>query len=449
MSALSLEAEGSAALCSGSESVPAATSKNGRAEGHVGEEEEEEPARIGPPTENIKDSDGEVGDASMSDDELLQQAEAEASQERYFVAARLIGRVSDPSLLQPKHAHIVDLAHQCQRVVDELTAPPDEGDAGDHPSESPRANRRPERNQQQGWIKQGELHQHHPDPAGGGSSSLSGLNMDTLMYYKVHDLSSAISCRIDSTLDPSLLVPLLSVFNESDLYATWMPSWRHPKLGVRKSAKLAEMGRGNQIIHVTADMPFPITNRECVLHGCAVDDIDERASIVIKMRSLEAGQRHPHPHGGSVTIPPPERGNVRVDLDAGMLIRACPPDHPVLRERGRRRGRRPRPHEKNDDEKDDDHVLLFSLYQQVDANVRLVPMSLINFFTRTVLSRMWHTLIDVATEVRDGRRPDHQNAIRANPDLYEWVERRVEVMLSNVKKEASPSVAASSRAAAS
>jgi hypothetical protein len=409
---------------------------------------------MGPPTENVKDSepDGEVADASISDDELLQQAEAEASQERYFVAARLIGRVSDPSLLQPKHAHIVDLAHQCQRVVDELTAPPDEGDDGDHPSDSPRANRRHERNQQQGWIKQGELHQHHPDPAGGGSSSLSSLDMDTLMYYKVHDLSSAISCRIDSTLDPSLLVPLLSVFNESDLYATWMPSWRRPKLGVRKSAKLAEMGRGNQIIHVTADMPFPITNRECVLHGCAVDDIDERASIVIKMRSLEAGQRHPHPHGGSVTIPPPERGNVRVDLDAGMLIRACPPDHPVLRERGRRRGR-PRPrdhpdnhkHENHGDETEDDHLLLFSLYQQVDANVKLVPMSLINFFTRTVLSRMWHTLIHVATEVRDGRRPDHQEAIRANPDLYEWVEQRVEVMLSNVKET---STSSSSRGAA-
>jgi hypothetical protein len=74
--------------------------------------------------------------------------------------------------------------------------------------------------------------------------------MDTLLYYKVHDSSSAISCRIDSTLDESLLVPLLSVFNESDLYSTWMPSWRHPKLGVRKSEKLKEMGRGHQVIQV-------------------------------------------------------------------------------------------------------------------------------------------------------------------------------------------------------
>ena len=45
------------------------------------------------------------------------------------------------------------------------------------------------------------------------------------------------------------------------------------------------------------------------------DDIDERASILIKMRSLEPGQHHHHLQGGSVTVPPPERGSVRVDLD--------------------------------------------------------------------------------------------------------------------------------------
>jgi hypothetical protein len=349
-----------------------------------------------------------------SDDaDLIRLAEAEFAEQRYFVAARFLQKVKDSSLLQPSHAHILDMAEDCGGVVDELTSEPDVaepceddhnglaapgGSGGSQPS---RRQKRRGGGLSNGWKKQAELHTH----------------MDTLLYYKVHDSSSAISCRIDSTLDESLLVPLLSVFNESDLYSMWMPSWRHPKLGVRKSQKLKDLGRGHQVIQVVVDMPFPIADRECILHGCAVDDIDLNDRIVIKMRSLEEGDHH---HLGCLTVPPAERGLVRVSVDGGIVIRACPPQHPVLRQR-------------REDSSGGRNALLFSVYQRIDANVRLVPMSIINFFTRTVLGRMWHTLVEVATEVRDGKRPDHRAAIQANPELYEWVSGRVDTMLRNVQ----------------
>jgi hypothetical protein len=64
-------------------------------------------------------------------------------------------------------------------------------------------------------------------------------------------------------------------------------------------------------------------------------------------------------------------------------------------------------------------------------------MSIINFFTRTVLGRMWHTLVEVASEVRDGKRPDHRAAISSNPELYDWVSGRVGTMLRNVQEASS------------
>lgn len=323
-----------------------------------------------------------------SDDDftaLLQEAAEEASQERLFRAGRLLRRAPRSQVLPDKHTQWLEMANECERVVDELMEPP--------------------RPTKQGWRKQGELHH-----------DFGSHKLHTLVYYKLHERSAAISCRIDSTLEPSLLVPLLSVFNESDLYASWMPSWKHPKVGVRHSRKLQEMGRGNQIIHVAADLPFPITNRECIMHCYAVDDIEDRAAIVIKMKSLDPDQL-PDLH-----VPPTESGTVRVDLDAGMLIRACPKDHPVL---GAATGL---PNESSGD------LLLFSMYQCVDANVRLVPRQLINFFTRTVLMSMWTTLIGVAAEVRDGKRPEHEQAIRSKPELYKWVAERVTVMLEKVRE---------------
>ncbi len=64
----------------------------------------------------------------------------------------------------------------------------------------------------------------------------------------------------------------------------------------------------------------------------------------------------------------------------------------------------------------------------------VVPTSLINFFTRTVIGTMWGSLLQVAEDVRDGKRPQHAEAIQAKKELYDWVNSRVQVMFHKMEQ---------------
>eukprot|EP00522_Entomoneis_paludosa_P012375 CAMPEP_0172456628 /NCGR_PEP_ID=MMETSP1065-20121228/16798_1 /TAXON_ID=265537 /ORGANISM="Amphiprora paludosa, Strain CCMP125" /LENGTH=101 /DNA_ID=CAMNT_0013209777 /DNA_START=59 /DNA_END=361 /DNA_ORIENTATION=- len=43
---------------------------------------------------------------------------------------------------------------------------------------------------------------------------------------------------------------------------------------------------------------------------------------------------------------------------------------------------------------------------------------------------MWNMLLQVAEGVRDGKRPQHLQAIEERPELYQWIEERIQVLLS-------------------
>jgi hypothetical protein len=131
---------------------------------------------------------------------------------------------------------------------------------------------------------------------------------------------------------------------------------------------------------------------------------------------------HPGETDGGVEIPVPERGIVRMDFDGGVLFRECPLDHPSL---ARSRTEYPK----------DQHLLLCSLTMHIDAKVTFVPQALINFVTRTAISSMWHMLLHVAEEVRDGKRPQHAEAISQKKELYDWIVARIEVMFNKLTTE--------------
>ena len=194
-----------------------------------------------------------------------------------------------------------------------------------------------------------------------------------------------------------------------------MPSFKYPvRLGVQASEKMYEAGRGNQVIRVRIAMPFPFDDRECIQHAIAVDSIDQQdGCIVITVKSLDEGK-----HLTGLEIAPPVKRVRRVDFDAGIIIRHCPASHPALK--------------KSKNKYDGEKLLLVQVTQMMDAHVAGVPMSMINFFTRTVLGRMWGSLLQVAEDVRDGKRPAHQDQIDEHRELYEWVEQRVAVMLEKV-----------------
>ena len=64
----------------------------------------------------------------------------------------------------------------------------------------------------------------------------------------------------------------------------------------------------------------------------------------------------------------------------------------------------------------------------------MVPQSVINFITRTVIGHMWKMLLQVAEEVRDGTRPKFSEAIDAKADFYKWVNERTQFMLAAISK---------------
>ena len=96
------------------------------------------------------------------------------------------------------------------------------------------------------------------DWVGGKAVSSTGTHHgDTAIYYKIVDNGSSeegksvnrLQCRLQTPISESLLVPIISVLNESQLYHTWIPSWSFPvKFGVRRVEKIKQVGRCSQII---------------------------------------------------------------------------------------------------------------------------------------------------------------------------------------------------------
>ena len=324
--------------------------------------------------------------SANSAERLIAQAEHEYEEDRLLAAARLLRQVQDESLLKDVHQRMLSTANDCEAFVHSITSSVDHGDGNDDsPSE---------------WKKQGESHGRH----------------DSVIYYKMGgDQGNCLTARVETPIPSSLLVPLLSVLNECELYREWLPSFEKPRLGVTKSEKLSQTGRVSQVLAVAMDSPWPLATREVIIGAVAFDDIDAKGHIGVRLKGLHTGSSET-----DVEIPAPEGGAVRVDFDGGFLFRKCPEDHPALSTK----------HRDNSDEAEvssDEHMLLVSFLMYVDSKINFLPQSLINFVVRTVIGRMWEKFLTVAEDVKAGRRPKHAEAIAAKREsLYDWVEQRVE-----------------------
>ena len=297
---------------------------------------------------------------------------------------------------------------------------------------------------------------------------------DVSIYYHVDpETSSKLTARIESPISRDMLVPLLSVLNESELYKTWVPNWTVPRLRMRRSDKLHQHGRCSQVVLVTMDLPWPFSSREAVLDACGVDDIDAAGDICVLVESLDAERDGSEHRDGSAEFIVPrvdEADTVRIDFEGGFLFRALP--------RGWREARRAIPAAKKpsssswfsggwgesavanpaddadaapatspdgtpcDDERDaapdvdgdDADAILVSVQMYIDPKISFVPASLMHFVTRTVLYTMWCVLLRMAEGIRDGKAPAHAAAIEAKREtLYDWTVEGVRLCLEGVR----------------
>jgi hypothetical protein len=301
----------------------------------------------------------------------IDPAKHEMQQDRCLAAARLV-RAIPINERSEEHMEILRIANHFEEVLSELTSEPKGGD----------------------WIKLNEFHDG---------------TYDTVLYYKL-DESSRLMARLETPLNPSMVIPLLSVFNETDLYATWLPRWERPIcLGLRYCKLIRQPGRCHQVISAVTDLPWPWKPRQCNIEVTACDDLDAQNMIVVTMDSLDNDPDIP-------TTP----GVVQIEYKGGIVFRPCPMDHPAWHKSKRT---------------DRSNKVLVSLTMMVDPKVSFIPVSIVNFVTRTVLGTMWKSMLKVAEQVRDGSRPEHAKAIQQKRELlYDYLEMRVEKMMSSLKE---------------
>ncbi len=315
----------------------------------------------------------------LTDAELVQKAEYLQKAEQLLAAARALRQVRNPKqFLTEQHLKLLKIADLLEDAVDDFLAPPG--------SE---------------WKKQGESHGAY----------------DTSIYYKIES-GGRLTCRIETPIPKDMLVPILSVLNESSLYSTWIPSWTRPiRLGVRDSRQILNDRKGHQVIQMKCDVPWPMSSREVLMDVTAVDDIEENGCILAKMQTLEGlGENDSLLLPQGFEVPPLEKGSERVDFDGSILFRACPTDHPLYASSRQKLS--------------GDLILLqYTLY--FDGKMAAVPHSMINFITRVVIGMIWSMLLKVAEEVKSGERKDHVEIIRQKADFYSWLEGRCQLMLDN------------------
>ena len=298
--------------------------------------------------------------------EILESVEDHVRGERLLRAADELKKLP-PSRLTRRHQEILERAADFETSIADLIEDP---------------------NQDTSWKKQGESHG----------------KRDALIYYKV-DSQSRLTCRSETPIEASLLVPILSVLNESALYATWIPSWTMPKIGIDTSEQLEQASRGTQTIRILANVPWPYSKREALIKAVALDEIDERGFVAIRITSDV-------PVGG--IVPPPSPQVERIDFEGAMLLRPCPRNHELLL-KSKHVYREP--------------LILVSFKMFADPRMTGIPTTLINFVTRTVIGTIWMMFLQVAQQVKEGERPRHEQAIAEKKDFYDWMAFRISILL--------------------
>ena len=282
---------------------------------------------------------------------------------------------------------------------------------------------------------------------------------DVSIYYRMDtQTQTKLTARIESPIHKDMLVPFLSVLNESELYKSWLPNWTMPRLRVRRSDKLSQTGRCSQVVLVTVDLPWPFSSRECVLDAWGVDDIDASGDICVLVDSMKPGESM---RCGSIVPDVDESGVVRIDFEAGFLFRKLPSGWEAERDAARAAAswfgtsgssgtskggdgandsRRSSLDEEGHSDDEGHHAesppgdqILVSVQMYMDPKLSYVPTSLLNFVIRTVLYTMWCMLLRVAEQVRDGKSESHQKSIREkSTELYDWVRERTGAMLARL-----------------
>lgn len=249
------------------------------------------------------------------------------------------------------------------------------------------------------WTKKGLMH---------------GRDRDTMVYHRTNE-KGEVTVRCETPIQASLVAPLLSILNETDLYTTWCPKFERPfKLGVRDTGKLKQCSRASQVAYAKVDMPWPLNNREVIAKNTVAEAVDEVGALVVRAKTMETGEEVE-----GLVIPPCEPGHDRITMDASLLIRKCPADHPTLKRHSTKKNRK---RTSADEKNEDDEPLLL-------ATFTLFVTPSVNAVLKVIAGPLWGALIGFADDVQNGKKgAAHRERIEEKAEFYGWVNETVERM---------------------
>jgi hypothetical protein len=228
-----------------------------------------------------------------NDTDIIALAHERYRNNKILEAYRLLQNVKDKSLLAgAKEQEICNVATECQIAIADLIEEPDHTTPGSI------------------WKKQGESHGEY----------------DTTIFYKVEN--KHLTCRLVTPIQSNLLIPLLSVLNESDLYSDWIPSWTIPfTIGIRTSNQYTKIGALDQIVHLIANVPWPFLPREVYIQSMVIDEIDEHNYFAVRLFTVNESDDGDSSNiiidgnGSRVSIPTPLPTVQRFDFNGVLLFR--------------------------------------------------------------------------------------------------------------------------------
>ena len=337
-----------------------------------------------PHTEDLlTEDDAYAGDVIETGDNQLETEAEECPLEKadlYYEQDKL-GQVKallesvDPEILEKKHHSMLRRAEEAENLVRDMKAKPEGGS----------------------WVDQG----------------ISRGKFPTRILYRLEEGENKIElrARCETPIKKDLLESLFCVLNETELYKTWLPSFSVPRFKITECRKLKQIGRVSQILLVVMELPWPMAAREIVISAAAFDDIEENGHIGIKLKNIESNDDE--------TVPEATSKTVRVDIDGGFLFEACPRDHPAMQ------------YVSKDEE--DEHLLV-TFTAVINPNMTILPQSFLNFMVKIALGTSWKILLQIAQDVKDGKKPDHTSAMaRKRDEVYDYIKERVETMLATLK----------------
>jgi len=218
------------------------------------------------------------------------------------------------------------------------------------------------------------------------------------VHYKQFPKSSFYKFKLEGTMQCDLF-QFIAVFNEINLFKTWMPYMMG--IGLKSSSEIARPSRLGVVAHVDIALPWPLNPRDLAIDGFGVDLLGDKGTVMLVLRNAD---------GTVCEIP--SRSCPRVDLLSGGAM---------LTPKG-------------------DNEIFASFIFSVDPKIETIPAWLMNWGMKNFSGYFFTAMSDVAKRVGvDPACPYHEK-MKARPEFYEFLRDRFETWRAAPPAENAPPV---------